>query len=115
MEDYLFQAKYAAIFLRWCVGYLEDAELIEFFGRCKQVLTNTKKKYSRHSHPPACIFVLDNVEDPGVPIRMKKGQLIRDRASLERVFHLADLEIFDWTEPTWLQGGYYPVMLWALY
>ena len=44
-----------------------------------------------------------------------KGQWIRDEDSLLRIFRDAGLLVKKRSELTWLEGNYYPVVLWALY
>ena len=59
--------------------------------------------------------MLDNLEDPGVALKKVKGQWIRDEDSLLRIFRDAGLLVKKRSELTWLEGNYYPVVLWALY
>ena len=107
--------RFDGIYCRWCLGYLEDEDLIVFLGRCKLALNNSKARYTRKNPPGAFIFVLDNVKDSGVKLQKKKGQLVRDQQSLERIFHEADLCIYERSDLTMLNAEYYPVMVWALY
>ena len=61
MQNYQWQQAYTGIFLRWCVGYLGDQQLVDFLKTAKAHLSSTQGFGLRGSSPTAFIFVLDNV------------------------------------------------------
>ena len=42
MQEYQFAHTYSAIFLRWCLGYVADQELVAFLKKCKYWLKQYK-------------------------------------------------------------------------
>ena len=44
MQAYEFKDKQDAIYCRYCVGYLDDVELVHFLARCKQALNNPTQR-----------------------------------------------------------------------
>ncbi len=115
MESYEFRDIYDGIFLRWCVGYLEDADLKAFLKRAKQYLNNPDRRFTRYSQPSAYVFVMDNVAEPGEKCEKVKGQRIRDMDSLETIFYDAGFQVHTRSELTLLNDDYRSVMMWALY
>lgn len=65
MQSYVWEEEYTGIFLRWCVGYLTDDELVAFLRKAAAHLYNELGVKTRQSDPNAFIIVLDNVAPPG--------------------------------------------------
>ena len=64
MQDYKFgpYRSYTGIYMRWCLGYLNRDEQIDFLQRAQKALANEPGRYSRTNPPPSYIFVLDNID-----------------------------------------------------
>lgn len=77
MQDFRWRFDYSAIFMVWCVGYLDRHNLIAFLKRAKAQLAKDTERVSRNTPPKAFIFVLDNVLEPGEEPVIIKGQLVR--------------------------------------
>ena len=95
MEDFVWQRDYSAIYMRWCVGYLDDNNLKLFLMNAKRHLITEPKARTRSSHPKSYIFILDNVleefELKGVePV---KGERQRASSTLDKIFKDAGLKI----------------------
>ena len=65
MQEFIFPEdyKYNAIFMRWCIGYLEREEQIKFLQKAKKALNNQSEKYTRTKEPESCIIVFDNIDE----------------------------------------------------
>ena len=55
MQEHKFQEKYDCIWIQWCVGYLTDIDLVEFFKKCK-----TDGLSKKDDGKTGLIFVKDN-------------------------------------------------------
>ena len=61
MQSYVWQQKYAGIFVRWCIGYLGDDELVKFLRAAQNSLERNQERVSRQRTRGSFIFVLDNL------------------------------------------------------
>ena len=57
----------------WCVGYLNDFELITFLQRAKAQLITRDGVMRRRSDPKSFIFVLDNLLEEYEKAEILKG------------------------------------------
>ena len=83
MQSYEWQRVYTSVYLRWCVGYLEDQELVDFLRKAKSFLSSPTKLGLRSKVPSAFIFVLDNVLEEDEESYVSKGQRLRKVTDLE--------------------------------
>ena len=114
MLDYFWQHWYVCIMMRWCIGYLEDAELIVFLKEAKAHLYEHGDLESRNYEPGAFIIVLDQVAPPALTIDAGKKMVIRNQLDIEELFADAGLTIYKSTRMRKLYEGYEPVKIWAL-
>ena len=91
MQTYKFKSNYDAIFLTWVVGYLDDAQLEEFLKKAAGYLNFNSNRESRKDEPESFINVLDSVIDKTEKSVRWKGQRIRTKGALERIFGNAGL------------------------
>ena len=61
MQAFRWHYYYSAIYMVWCVGYLERAELVVFLKTSKSRLTPHLGRMSRSSEPDSLIIIFDNV------------------------------------------------------
>ena len=61
MQHFNWKFLYSAIYMVWCVGYLNDQELITFLCRAKSQLISKNGPKRRSQSPKSFIFVLDNL------------------------------------------------------
>ena len=76
MQDFDFEVMgpYTGIYMRWCIGYLQREEQVEFLKGAKTSLLNGSPPYSRKNAPPSYIFIMDNIDDDTKrkkPLRIK--------------------------------------------
>ena len=101
--------------MRWCVGYLDDHELVAFLKKASNALEPTKVKVTRSTGPGAFIFVLDNVLPEGHESEPVKGQRLRTRSALKAIFKKAGLDTHKESEEVSVHDEYHPIVMWALY
>jgi len=65
MQSYVWEDQYTCILLRWCIGYLSDAELVEFLKMAYRHLEFNPLSKTRCYVPSAFIIVLETVGKPG--------------------------------------------------
>ena len=115
MQNYIWSRQYSAIYLRWCIGYLNDLELIAFLKNAGAHLESTRSRSTRNSNPSCFIFVFDNIlEDLEIPEEYE-GQYVRRKEKIEEIFGKAGLIIHKFTEKQELHQDYRSVIMWALY
>ncbi len=73
MQDFRWHFTYSAIFMVWCVGYLEWPDLVPFLQRAKEKLDRGVGRVTRRTLPEAFIIVLDNVLMDGEESVVQKG------------------------------------------
>ena len=73
MISFKFQHTYSAIILRWCIGYLNERQLVDFLMRAKYWLKKDKKRLTRQKGFVAYIIVFDNVASDGRQYKREKG------------------------------------------
>ena len=115
MQSFLWEEQYTGVFVRWCIGYLSDKELIAFLKQAAIHLYKSSKARTRGSNVRSLILVMENVAPPGETLGPFDGQITRNEKDIERVFGRADLSIYDKSDLTVLHKGYRPVRVWALY
>ena len=113
MLSYQFHHTYSAIVLRWCVGYLNDQQLVSFLQRAKYWLKQGKRSSTRKRGFLAYIIVFDSVASNGRVYPLIKDQQVRPRTKLEELFKLAQLTVINKIK-THKLGEYEDVMAWAL-
>ena len=86
-----FKHKYDAIFLTWVVGYLDDNNLEEFLKKAAGYLNTDSSLRSRKDEPQSFIIILDSVINKTEKSVIWKGQRIRTKGALERIFEGAGL------------------------
>ena len=115
MMYYLWYYFYSAIFLVWCVGYLDRPELVVFLKKAQSRLIQGGRRLSRNSKPESFIIVLDNVLDEGDDGIRVKGQLPRTQKQLESIFAEAGLLILECSGRKTMPEPNRDIMIWALY
>ena len=115
MQKFEWQFQYSAIFMVWCIGYLDHQELVVFLKQAQSMLLRRRQHYTRHNPPESLIFILDNVRDASEEIYKDKGQWIRSEKEIEAALKDAGLQTFKKSEQEPMPAPYNDVMLWALY
>ena len=118
MQDYKFDdiGEITAVYIRWCLGYLEREEQISFLRRAADALVNTPGKYTRSNGPASYLFIMDNVDDEAdrkEPLKYN-GQIIQTVQYYLELFQEAGLEIHRQKQKS-LNPNYWRVGVWALY
>ena len=103
------------ITMNWCIGYLQENQLVGFLRLCKLWLTKSKKPATRSTGNGAYIIVLDNLAEKGRPFTSEEGQLVRDQQTIEHFFSKAGLCIHKRTGKHTLSKGFHHTMAWALF
>ena len=114
MQAWEYAFKYCAIYMVWCVGYLNKPTLIEVLRDAKLHLKTSEQKTRRNRPPTSFIFVLDTVLDKNERNYTWEGQRVRHQAELERIFEDAGLQIYKRSERMEMPQDYSDVMVWAL-
>ena len=115
MQSFIWKMKYTAIYMVWCVGYLDDQELVNFLRTAKSRLIQDEERYTRRSKRRSFLFVLDNLLGEHEEANVIKGQRLRTQRQLEVLFSMAGLIIHEQSEVEPMPNNYRDVMLWALY
>ena len=115
MQDFRWTFTYSAIFMVWCAGYLDQAELVAFLRRAKEHLIVDGDRRGRSFEPESFIFVLDNVQAPGEGSVFNKGQRVRNEAELEAIFAAAGLLVHRHSGQKEMPGNFRDVVVWALF
>ena len=115
MQDFRWHYKYSAIFMVWCVGYLEWPELVPFLQKAKERLDKGVGRVTRGSPPESFIFVFENILNDGEDSVIQKGQRVRSLGELESIFNAAGLIINKRSGPKAMPTPFRDVHLWALY
>ena len=115
MEYFRWRFLYSAIFMVWCVGYLNRAELVSFLRKAKAQLLQSQRRSSRSSTPQSFIFVLDNILGPEEAPVVHKGQKVRTQEELNSIFVEAGLIIYKRSALEEMPGIFQNVCVWALY
>jgi len=117
MQDYEFTLKrgYNAVYMRWCIGYLNKAEQIAFLKKAQKALANPTDRYSRNNPPPSYIFVLDNVDERHKRDKaIYRGQKVETADYYQRLWAEAGLDCQSIQRKN-LNSDYIAVLMWALY
>ena len=72
METFKWRFYYSAIFMVWCVGYLERDKLVAFLRVAKSRLMPHPGRMNRSSLPDSFLIVFDNVLEEGAESRIIK-------------------------------------------
>ena len=72
--------------MRWCIGYLSKDEAIAFLKKAKDHLYKKPIESTRSHFPSSYIIVIDNVLEPGKKEKIKRGQTIRTKKQLTKIF-----------------------------
>ena len=115
MQDFRWRFYYSAIYMVWCVGYLERAQLVAFLKTAKSRLMAQPGRMSRSSTPDSFIFVLDNVLSYGEKSVVIKRQRVRSQSELEAIFHEAGLVVYKRSGRKTMPDPFRDVHVWALY
>ena len=115
MQSFKWRFFYSAIFMVWCVGYLERSQLVTFLKVAKTRLMPQPGRISRSSPPDSFIFVFDNVLGEGEESTVIKRQRVRSLAELESIFDEAGLVVHRRSGRTKMLGAFSDVCVWALY
>jgi len=115
MQSFEWQFQYSAIFLIWCIGYLEHPELVTFLKKAQGMLLRRKSTYTRQNAQESLIFILDNVRDEDEEIYKDKGQYIRSEQEIETAISDSGLQTFKKSPRETMPAPYKDVMLWALF
>ena len=115
MEEFRWRFFYSAIFMVWCVGYLERSKLVAFLRTAKSRITPQIGRMNRRSDPDSFIIVLDNVLDDGEKSYVRKRQRVRSKSELEAIFHEAGLIIYKVSGKKEMPQTFSDVCIWALY
>ena len=91
MQKFEWQFQYSAIFMVWCIGYLDHQELVVFLKQAQSMLLRRRLHYTRHNPPESLIFILDNIRDASEEIYKDKGQWIRSEQEIEAALKDAGL------------------------
>ena len=115
LQTFRFKRAYDAIFLSWCVGYLDRRELIKFLQKAKQHLSRAPAEGKRAERARAYIVVLDNARNPDLGAYTEEGQTVRSQMELEAIFGQTGMKIEAKTEQIELHPEYDAIVVWALY
>ena len=115
MEAFKWHFYYSAIFMVWCVGYLERPGLVGFLRTAKSRLMKQPGRMSRCSTPDAFLIVFDNVLDAGEKSYIIKRQRVRSQTELESIFSEAGLIVHRVSGRKEMPGTFSDVCVWALY
>ncbi len=115
MQGFRWHYNYSAIFMVWCVGYLENTDLIALLRRAKVKLDQGIDRISRGTLPGSLIIILDNVLGRGEVSELIKGQRVRSTAELESIYAEAGLIIHKRSGAKKMPEPYREVFVWALY
>ena len=115
MQTFQFKRQYSLITFNWCIGYLQENQLVGFLRLCKMWLSKSKKPATRGTGNGAYIIVLDNLAEKRCPYTSDEGQLVRDQQTIEDFYMKAGLCIHKRTGRHTLSQGFRPTMAWALY
>ena len=80
MQSHAWQREYTCILLRWCVGYLNDLDLVAFLKESAKHLKPRKRRSLRYDGPCNFIVVLDNVHHEGGKVIWRQGQRTRHQS-----------------------------------
>ena len=115
MQDFRWHYQYSAIFMVWCVGYLDWQELVTFLQKAKERLDQGIGRVTRNNPPKSFIYVIDNVlSDDEMPV-VWKGQRPRTLDALESIFTAAGLIIHKRSGPKEMPSPFPDLHIWALY
>ena len=114
MEDYSWDKDYDSIWLSWCIGYLEEDQLVKFLKKAKEHLVKPIGQVTRQKPHTSYIFILDTVLGKDDFEFKADGQRVRKRETIELIFVKAGLFVQDFTKEQTLSEGFSPVMMWAL-
>ena len=122
MQSYWWPSSFTAVFMVWCVGYLERHELVEFLKRAKIHLQHgeqgegqMRRGPTRHTPPRSFVFVLDNVRPADQTLFRLKGQWVRSQQELEEIWVEAGLLTYKKEGPLQMPADQLDVVVWALY
>ena len=115
MQGFAWPFLYSAIFMVWCSGYLNRAELVTFLRKAKTKLIVDPGRVSRGRPPESFIFLFENVLEEHEESIVVKDQKIRTKSTLESIYHEAGLIVQKCWGPLVIPGPYMNVGVWALY
>ncbi len=115
MQKFTWPFFYSAIFMVWCSGYLERAELLTFLRKAKSHLLAVGPRTTRGSPPQSFIWLLENVRDPLEKPYIWKRQHVRSQQELEDIIKEAGLLVKRCSGKHSMPGTFNDVCAWALY
>ena len=94
MQEYKPDAAYDLVVLCWCLGYINDEEVVAFLKQCKAALRGEQMAVTGATEPKAFIVVIDNLPDAAIHSQDKQGeQRLRSPEEFEQLFEEAGLTI----------------------
>lgn len=97
------------------MGYLTDDELVVFLKKAAENLVGQADEQKRVASLKSFILVQDQVCPSDKYCEEEKGQIVRSRLELEKIFKKAGLTPHKTGEGVTVHSDFFPVMVWALY
>jgi len=92
MQEYVFEDKYDAVWLQWCLSYLTDSDLHDFLIKTRDNLreeVDPKSKALKHG----LIFVKENVSPDEFLIYKDENSIMRTEKHFNAIFEDAGFDI----------------------
>ena len=82
MESYNWKFSYNAIFIHWCIGYLDRPQAINFLKKARSKLKKATKCCGLKTIGDSYIFLFDNLRPVLLPEQTLDGQRWRTQEEL---------------------------------
>ena len=93
MQNFYWKEKYTGVYVRWCIGYLSDLELVQFLENAALRLDRSTRSRTRGATPTSLIFVIDQVAPPSTTLGPFDLQITRNEHHIEKLFKRAKLKV----------------------